>query len=94
MLAEDAMPSYRFETHVNAPPERVFDLWTDLDRMPEWIGGLIKVTDRLSMYYGAADTVIGLATAKLSDVLAVVRAAPEPRRQPPPEHARIEQATR
>jgi predicted GH43/DUF377 family glycosyl hydrolase len=51
-------------------------------------------TDDLRMYYGAADTVIGLATAKLGDVLATVKAAPEPRRQPPPEHARIEQAPR
>jgi len=34
--------------------------------------------DRLNIYYGAADTVIGLATARLSEVLARVRAAPEP----------------
>ena len=41
------------------------------------------VTDDLSMYYGGADTVIGLARAKLSDVLATVRAAPTPRRRRP-----------
>ena len=40
------MPTYRFVTHVNAPPEHVFDLWTNLDRLPEWVGGLTKVTDR------------------------------------------------
>lgn len=40
------MATYRLSTYVNAPPERVFALWTDLDRMPEWIGGLTKVTDR------------------------------------------------
>jgi uncharacterized protein YndB with AHSA1/START domain len=40
------MPTFRLTTHVNAPPEQVFALWTDLDRMPEWIGGLTKVTDR------------------------------------------------
>jgi len=37
------------------------------------------VTDKLSLYYGAADTVIGLATAKLWDVIATVKAAPAPR---------------
>jgi predicted GH43/DUF377 family glycosyl hydrolase len=33
--------------------------------------------DRLSVYYGAADSVVGLATARMSDVLARVRASPE-----------------
>ena len=28
-----------------APPERVFDLWTNLDRKKEWVGGVTKVTD-------------------------------------------------
>jgi uncharacterized protein YndB with AHSA1/START domain len=36
---------YRFEIHIKATPERVFDLWTDLDRMKEWIGGVTGVTD-------------------------------------------------
>ncbi len=36
------------------------------------------VTDSLSMYYGAGDKVIALATAKLSDVLAFMASAPEP----------------
>ena len=40
------MPTYRLSTHVDAPPERVFDLWIDLDRAPEWISGLTKITDR------------------------------------------------
>lgn len=40
------MATYRLRTHVNAPPERVFALWIDLDRAPEWIGGLTKITDR------------------------------------------------
>ncbi len=35
-------------------------------------------TDRLYVYYGAADSVIGLATARLSDVLARVRGSTEP----------------
>ena len=40
------MPTYRLTTHVNAPRERVFALWTDLDRAHEWIRGLTKITDR------------------------------------------------
>jgi uncharacterized protein YndB with AHSA1/START domain len=39
------MGTYQFEIHVEAAPERVFDLWTNLDRMKEWIGGVTKVTD-------------------------------------------------
>jgi carbon monoxide dehydrogenase subunit G len=36
---------YRSIAHVAAPPDRVFDLWTDLDRFKEWIGGVTGVTD-------------------------------------------------
>jgi len=36
------------------------------------------LTDQLSMYYGAGDTVIALATAKLADVLAHVKTTPRP----------------
>jgi hypothetical protein len=39
------MSVYRFSLHVAASQDRVFDLWTDLDRMPEWVGGVTKVTD-------------------------------------------------
>lgn len=39
------MPTYTFTTHVAAPIELVFDLWTNLDRMTEWVGGVTKVTD-------------------------------------------------
>ena len=39
------MGAYRFSVHVAAPPERVFALWTDLDRMPEWVGGVTKIND-------------------------------------------------
>jgi uncharacterized protein YndB with AHSA1/START domain len=39
------MPRYTFTTHVAAPIDTVFDLWTDLDRMREWVGGVTKVTD-------------------------------------------------
>ncbi|HET9682241.1 MAG TPA: hypothetical protein VFP19_09400 [Candidatus Limnocylindrales bacterium] len=34
-----------------------------------------EARDRLLLYYGAADTVVGLATARFSDVLAAVRAS-------------------
>jgi uncharacterized protein YndB with AHSA1/START domain len=37
--------AYRFETLIDAPPERVFALWMDLDRMKEWVGGVTGVTD-------------------------------------------------
>ena len=39
------MGRYTYVEHVNAPPEVVFDLWTNLDRMHEWVGGVTKVTD-------------------------------------------------
>jgi uncharacterized protein YndB with AHSA1/START domain len=39
------MSEYLFSVHVAAPPEQVFDLWTDLDRLGEWTGGVTKVTD-------------------------------------------------
>jgi uncharacterized protein YndB with AHSA1/START domain len=39
------MGTYRFVVQIAAPPERVFDLWIDLERMKEWVGGVAKVTD-------------------------------------------------
>jgi uncharacterized protein YndB with AHSA1/START domain len=39
------MPTHRLTAFAAAPRERVFDLWTDLDRMKEWVGGVTKVTD-------------------------------------------------
>ena len=39
------MAHYTISTHVVAPPEQVFALWTDLDRMGEWVGGVTGVTD-------------------------------------------------
>jgi uncharacterized protein YndB with AHSA1/START domain len=39
------MGEHRFTIHVEAPPEHVYGLWTNLDRAREWIGGLTKVTD-------------------------------------------------
>lgn len=40
------MAEYRFSILIDATPERVFDLFTDLDRMGEWVGGVTRVTDR------------------------------------------------
>jgi uncharacterized protein YndB with AHSA1/START domain len=39
------MATYRFTIEIAAPVEQVFDLWTNVDRWHEWIGGLTKVTD-------------------------------------------------
>jgi len=39
------MGAYRFTIHVAAPPGHVFGLWTDLERLKEWIGGLSRITD-------------------------------------------------
>jgi uncharacterized protein YndB with AHSA1/START domain len=39
------MARYTITTRVAAPPERVFALWTDLQRMGEWVGGVTGVTD-------------------------------------------------
>lgn len=39
------MAHYAFTIHVAAPPELVFDLWTNLERMGEWVGGVTGVTD-------------------------------------------------
>jgi predicted GH43/DUF377 family glycosyl hydrolase len=44
-----------------------------------WI--LDEVTGELRMYYGAADTSIGLATARLGDILAYLRTCPAPERR-------------
>jgi uncharacterized protein YndB with AHSA1/START domain len=39
------MPTHRLTALSAASPERVFALWTDLERMKEWVGGVTKVTD-------------------------------------------------
>ena len=40
------MARYSFTIDIAAPPEIVFDLWTNLDRMHEWIKGMSGVEDR------------------------------------------------
>jgi uncharacterized protein YndB with AHSA1/START domain len=39
------MGIYQFTVDIAAPAERVFELWTDLDRCAEWIGGITRVSD-------------------------------------------------
>jgi uncharacterized protein YndB with AHSA1/START domain len=39
------MARYELTTSVRAPVEAVFRLWTDLDRMTEWVGGVTRVSD-------------------------------------------------
>jgi uncharacterized protein YndB with AHSA1/START domain len=36
---------YTISTHVAASPEHVFALWTNVERMGEWIGGVTAVSD-------------------------------------------------
>jgi uncharacterized protein YndB with AHSA1/START domain len=38
------MARYTISTRVAAPPEHVFALWTNLERMGEWVGGVTGVT--------------------------------------------------
>lgn len=37
------MGRYAYTVRVDAPPAAVFDLWTDLDRMAEWVVGVTRV---------------------------------------------------
>jgi predicted GH43/DUF377 family glycosyl hydrolase len=58
-------------------PEMPYEITGDVGRVVFPCGWVHDpVTDRLSMFYGGADTVIGLATASLRDVLDCVKAAP------------------
>jgi uncharacterized protein YndB with AHSA1/START domain len=39
------MGSHTFTLDIAAPRDRVFDLWVNLDRAPEWIEGMAGVSD-------------------------------------------------
>ena len=39
------MATHQFTVDIAAPVEQVFDLWTNLERLHEWIEGISKVTD-------------------------------------------------
>jgi predicted GH43/DUF377 family glycosyl hydrolase len=58
-----------------APYERVGDV-SKVVFPNGWVHD--EATDVLSLYYGAADSVVALATARLSDVMATVKTATQP----------------
>jgi uncharacterized protein YndB with AHSA1/START domain len=55
---------YTYTIEVDAPQELVYELWTDLDRMTSWVGGVTKVSrpsgpmdrigTRYTVYFGKA----------------------------------------
>ncbi len=60
-------------------PEAPYEITGDVGRVVFPCGWVHDAeADQLFLYYGAADTVIGLATARFSEVLARVCAAPAP----------------
>ena len=60
-------------------PSAPYELTGDVGKVVFPCGWVLdEPTDRLHIYYGAADTSIGVATATFSDVLARVLAAPGP----------------
>jgi beta-1,4-mannooligosaccharide/beta-1,4-mannosyl-N-acetylglucosamine phosphorylase len=60
-------------------PITPYELTGDVAKVVFPCGWIVdEATDELRMYYGAADSSIGLATAKFSDVLARVHQAPGP----------------
>ena len=55
-------------------PAAPYEITGDVGRVVFPCGWILdEAADRLRLYYGAADTVIGLATARFSDVMARVR---------------------
>jgi predicted GH43/DUF377 family glycosyl hydrolase len=59
-------------------PEAPYEITGDVGRVVFPCGWILDdASDRLSLYYGAADSVIGVATAKFSDVMARVLATPK-----------------
>jgi uncharacterized protein YndB with AHSA1/START domain len=58
------MGRYTYTIEIDAPRDLVFDLWTDLDRMQTWVGGVSRVSPptgpldqagtRYTVYFGRA----------------------------------------
>jgi predicted GH43/DUF377 family glycosyl hydrolase len=66
-------------------PEAPYEITGDVGRVVFPCGWVLdEPNDRLALYYGAADSVIGLATASFGEVMARVLASPKlvPRRRP------------
>ncbi len=62
-------------------PEAPYEITGDVGRVVFPCGWVLdEPNDRLSLYYGAADSVIGLATARFSEVMDRVLASPVPAR--------------
>ncbi|HEU0245323.1 MAG TPA: hypothetical protein VFQ75_15575 [Candidatus Limnocylindrales bacterium] len=62
-------------------PAEPYELHGDVGRVVFPCGWVLDpLTDRLHLYYGAADTVIGVASAAMTDVMARVMASPVPPR--------------
>ncbi len=60
-------------------PRMPYEIAGDVDRVVFPCGWLVDdARDRLLLYYGAADTVVAVATARLSDVMDYVMACPAP----------------
>jgi predicted GH43/DUF377 family glycosyl hydrolase len=66
-------------------PATGYEMTGDVGRVVFPCGWILdEGADRLRLYYGAADTVVGLATARFSRVMALVREAPAPDADPDP----------
>lgn len=69
-------------------PAAPFEVTGDVGRVVFPCGWVLDApNDQLFLYYGAADTVIGLATARFSEVLARVCASPTPGHRRTSDHA-------
>jgi beta-1,4-mannooligosaccharide/beta-1,4-mannosyl-N-acetylglucosamine phosphorylase len=60
-------------------PSEPYEMYGDVGRVVFPCGWTVDADrDRLTLYYGAADTVVGIAHASYAEVLARVRSAPRP----------------
>ncbi len=77
-LADPRIVTHRLDEWVFSPITP-YELTGDVAKVVFPCGWIVdESTDVLRMYYGAADTSVGLATARFSEVLAQVVAAPAP----------------
>jgi uncharacterized protein YndB with AHSA1/START domain len=52
------MARYSLSTHVDAPRDQVYALWTNLERMGEWVGGVTGVSDVSGPVHRAGTTYV------------------------------------
>ena len=80
-LEDPTIVLHRCDEWAFGPRER-YEREGDVDKVVFPCGWVVDAEgDRVLLYYGAADTSIGLATAKLSEVMAHVLACPTPERR-------------